>query len=75
VCVCVCVCVRTFHPPLILSALIFLHRNPRDAIPVPFGAGRMVTFDRPVQLSEVVDAVKKGLNLEYVQLAYGGSKL
>jgi hypothetical protein len=43
-------------------------------LPVPFGAGRIVRFERAVELEKVIEAVKRGLGLDYVQIAFGGSK-
>jgi putative NIF3 family GTP cyclohydrolase 1 type 2 len=39
-----------------------------------YGAGRIVEFENPTTMSTLVNRVKSGLNLDYVQVAFGGSK-
>lgn len=48
--------------------------NPKPVGSGVFGAGRIVSFAKTVDFSKVIDAVKTGLGLEYVQVAFAGSK-
>lgn len=54
--------------------LIFLCSNPNEAPPLAFGAGRFVSFAKPIDFDRVVKAIKLGLQLDYVQVAFAGSK-
>jgi len=42
-----------------------------DFIP-PLGPGRLVEFQCPIKFTDLVDAIKKRLGLEYVQVAFAG---
>jgi len=65
---------QSFEPNVRNIFCLNQRREPTSAQPAAFGAGRIVKFSKPVPFSEVVDRIKRHLNLPYVQVGYGGSK-